>query len=375
VPEYYPAAARGSSNTTGSNNTFSGRNTGFSNTTGDFNTFLGINAGFSHETGGDNTFLGAEAGSHNIAGSGNVFLGAAAGNNELGSDKLYIDNSNTPAPLIWGNLASNFLDVNGRLHARRSVNDFATSANHVAIMENTSTGTSADVIALKIGMTTNPGAAVNFISFINGNDSSVGAIQGNASGSVTLAGAGNDYAEYLPRMNKDEVIVQGDIVGVFNGKVSKKSQGAGRAMVISSNPIVSGNDPGHDNRGEHSLIAFVGQAEVNVRGIVKAGDYLMPNGEQQGVGIAISPEAISADQFTMVVGQAWESSAQTDVKQIRALIGLQHANPVITKLVAENRAQAEELTRLRADLAGVIQQVVHIQKTQQQRMYSVKLEQ
>jgi hypothetical protein len=152
-------------------------------------------------------------------------------------------------------------------------------------------------------------------------------------------------------------------------------------MVVSSSPIISGNDPGKDNRDAHSLIAFVGQAEVKVRGTVKSGDYLIPDGKQQGIGIAISPESISAEQFTLVVGQAWESSTQADVKKIRALVGLQHANPVITKLASQvdtlteiNIVQSNQLSQLRAELAGVIQQVAHIQKTQQQPMYSVKLD-
>ena len=370
----FSGTGAGGFNATGAGNIFSGRSAGKLNTTGNNNTFIGSYTGNSNTTGENNTFVGHRAGSGNIAGHRNVFLGKFAGSNETGSDKLYIDNSTTSTPLIWGDFSQDYLDVHGRLHAKRPVNDVATPANHVAIFENTSTGTSADVLALKIGMTTNPGLSANFISFFNGNDTSVGAIQGNNAGSVTLAGAGNDYAEYLPRIHQDEVIVQGDIVGVISGKVSKNTRGASRAMVVSSNPIVSGNDPGQDQRSGHSLIAFIGQSTVNVRGIVKAGDYLIPDGKQQGVGIAISPETISAEQFTMVVGQAWESSTQTDVKQIRALVGLQHANPVITKLVNENRAQAEELTRLRADLAGVIQQVVHIQKTQQQQMYAVTLE-
>ena len=58
----------------------------------------------------------------------------------------------------------------------------------------TSTGTSPDVLALKIGKTTDPGGGVHFVSFHNGAGQSLGAIQGNGSGGVTLAGAGNEIA-------------------------------------------------------------------------------------------------------------------------------------------------------------------------------------
>ena len=42
------------------------------------------------------------AGFSNTAGSGNVFLGNEAGYKETGSNKLYIDNSDTSTPLIYG---------------------------------------------------------------------------------------------------------------------------------------------------------------------------------------------------------------------------------------------------------------------------------
>ncbi|MDH5191279.1 MAG: hypothetical protein OEW89_08510 [Gammaproteobacteria bacterium] len=339
----------GRSNTTGHYNTFSGYEAGTANTAGFSNTYMGYQAGLSNTTGYYNTFIGRGAGAMNSAGSGNIFLGWRAGYNETGSNKLYIDNSDTSTPLIWGDFASDYMDVNGRLHVKRSVTGVASTTNHVAILENTNTTNDPDVLALKVGVTTAIGSGINFISFKDGNDASLGAIQGNGSGSVVLAGAGNDYAEYLPRVDSEEVIAQGDIVGVFDGKVSKNTQGASRAMVVSSSPIVSGNDPGKGKRAEYSLVAFVGQAEVKVQGSVNAGDYLIPDGKQTGIGIAISPENITAEQFALVVGQAWESSDNTEVKNIRALVGLQHANPVITKLVAENRVQAEEIAKLKSD--------------------------
>lgn len=48
----------------------------------------------------------------NATGSGNVFLGYNAGYNETGSDKLYIDNSNTSTPLIYGDFAANRVGIN-----------------------------------------------------------------------------------------------------------------------------------------------------------------------------------------------------------------------------------------------------------------------
>jgi hypothetical protein len=155
----------GYSNTTGHSNTFSGYEAGYSNITGVLNTFLGRQAGFSNTEGGGNSAMGSQAlysnteggynsavgfnalyhnttgndnsavgyranfynqeGSRNTiigyeAGrsialhnkSGNVFIGYRAGYSETGSNRLYIDNSSTSSPLIYGNFTTNRIGIN-----------------------------------------------------------------------------------------------------------------------------------------------------------------------------------------------------------------------------------------------------------------------
>ena len=99
-------------NTTASYNTFIGHQSGLNNTTASYNTFIGMYAGRSSKTGSNNTLLGSYAGYKLVSGTGNVFLGRQAGYNETGSNKLYIDNSSTTVPLIYGNFSSNQLGVN-----------------------------------------------------------------------------------------------------------------------------------------------------------------------------------------------------------------------------------------------------------------------
>jgi hypothetical protein len=108
--------AAGISNTTGHDNTFLGNAAGADNTLGQANTFLGYAAGTNNRTGHDNTFLGHTAGLRNTTGNFNVFLGSAAGLNELGSNKLYIDNTQTASPLIYGDFATNSLTFNGSVN-------------------------------------------------------------------------------------------------------------------------------------------------------------------------------------------------------------------------------------------------------------------
>lgn len=101
--------------TTGQKNAYYGDNAGGSNTTGNNNTMIGTVAGQFNNGGGQNTMIGGYAGRNNLTGSGNVFLGFGAGENETGSDKLYIDNSNTTSPLIQGDFSTNILAVNGNV--------------------------------------------------------------------------------------------------------------------------------------------------------------------------------------------------------------------------------------------------------------------
>ena len=105
----------GYSNTTGGDNIFLGNSAGYSNTTGVNNTFLGTSTGVSNTTGYNNTFVGKEAGAVNTTGSGNVFLGYQAGYNETGSNRLYIDNSDTASPLIYGEFDTRNLTIYGNL--------------------------------------------------------------------------------------------------------------------------------------------------------------------------------------------------------------------------------------------------------------------
>ena len=59
--------------------------------------------------------MGYRAGNNNQTGSGNVFLGYYAGFYETGSNKLYIDNSFTSTPLIYGEFDNRILTINGNL--------------------------------------------------------------------------------------------------------------------------------------------------------------------------------------------------------------------------------------------------------------------
>lgn len=94
----------------GSRNSYLGATAGFFNVSGDDNLFAGFASGYANKQ-SHNVMIGDGAGSSNN-GARNVFLGYYAGANETGNDKLYIDNSNTSTPLIYGNFATKKIGIN-----------------------------------------------------------------------------------------------------------------------------------------------------------------------------------------------------------------------------------------------------------------------
>ncbi|MCP4551839.1 MAG: hypothetical protein GY834_07320, partial [Bacteroidetes bacterium] len=110
-------------NVIGDYNTANGAMSLLFNTTGDKNTALGFGANAFNKAGDRNVALGFKAGrgASLHSKSGNVFLGYKAGYYETGDNKLYIDNSNTDAPLIYGDFAADLLRVNGELEVSGSI--------------------------------------------------------------------------------------------------------------------------------------------------------------------------------------------------------------------------------------------------------------
>jgi trimeric autotransporter adhesin len=58
---------------------------------------------------------------NNLTGSGNIAIGKSAGYNETGSNKLYIENSNSATPLIYGEFDTNLARINGKLEVTGTV--------------------------------------------------------------------------------------------------------------------------------------------------------------------------------------------------------------------------------------------------------------
>jgi len=118
--------------TTSSSNIAIGYTALKTNVTGSGLTAIGSEA-LLNSTGNNNTAIGTASGYTNSTGSGNLFLGYQAGYSETGSNTLYISNSNTTTPLIWGDFSNKDIGINSK--------DIAGGAGVIAIANATTAPT------------------------------------------------------------------------------------------------------------------------------------------------------------------------------------------------------------------------------------------
>lgn len=114
-------------NTMGDNNIAIGNQSLFHNLTGSENVGIGNSSNFHNTLGNKNTTLGYEAGYGMIGNSisGSVMIGYKAGYSETTSDKLYIENSDSTTPLIYGDFDDDYVNINGK-HGIGIGNDLPT---------------------------------------------------------------------------------------------------------------------------------------------------------------------------------------------------------------------------------------------------------
>jgi hypothetical protein len=212
---------------------------------------------------------------------------------------------------------------------------------HIACFQNTMNSTDADVLRLQIDLvnTTDPGSGNNFITFAHGN-TAIGNIDGNAHGDVRYNTSGADFAEWLPKLRREEVIEPGDIVGVVGGKISKQTENAEYVQAISTAPGWVGNCPSEEEKGFYEQVAFMGQVPVRVRGSVKVGDYIVSSGLDDGTGVAISPDQLRAEHHGKIIGRAWEASTTEGEKMINTAVS---HNSLPHELYREKDEQIEKL--------------------------------
>lgn len=127
-------------------------------------------------------------------------------------------------------------------------------------------------------------------------------------GGIAFESVGADYAEWLAKSNPTETLVPGEVVGMRAGAISKDFPTADKFMVVSTNPTVVGAMPDAEAENAFARVAFMGQVPVRVTGAVHKGDFILPSGHQDGLGMGVRPQDMTTADYARIVGTAWEDS-------------------------------------------------------------------
>ncbi|MBI2613461.1 MAG: site-specific integrase [Candidatus Levybacteria bacterium] len=176
------------------------------------------------------------------------------------------------------------------------------SATAAAQIYNTSSGTDADGLVIKLGNTSTTAVAStnHFVSFQTAGIGIVGSIQGSGGKGVTYATSGvADFAEYFKK-DKYLKIEFGSVVCLNNGFVVPCDNNNGKILGIASErPAFLGGE----NLGDSSIaVGLIGQVDTLVsisNGTIKAGDALASS-DIPGV-------AVKATKAGQIVGKALEN--------------------------------------------------------------------
>jgi hypothetical protein len=167
-------------NSKGLDNIAIGLKSSYLNEKGHYNIRIGNFSGFNNDGGSRNTIIGHNAGrgTSTHKKDGNVFIGYMAGYSETGSDKLYIENSNSTSPLIYGDFDRDLLRVNGTLNVN---NEYSFP---------TTDGTDGQFLQ------TNGSGVLSWMTLVE-NYSSDRALITNSSGSITVSDVTSTELSYL----------------------------------------------------------------------------------------------------------------------------------------------------------------------------------
>lgn len=175
-----------------------------------------------------------------------------------------------------------------------------------------------------------------------------------ASFGVTYTSGSEDYAEYLPKLNPKEKMMPGELVGLKNGFISKDTEGADQIMVVSHNPAVLGGLPKEGTEDNYEMVAFLGQIPTRVIGEVEPGDYILPSGYHNGLGVGKAKEEMKPSDYKKVLGVAWAGSENQPLSVVNVAIGLNTNDlaDVVEQQEQKLQAQQAEIENLRKEIGN-----------------------
>jgi len=96
---------------------------------------------------------------------------------------------------------------------------------------------------------------------------------------LTLVTTAGDFAEWHPRAPLQKPFEEGDVVSITPEGLSRDTQNASQVGVISRWAAVEASAPAREDRDRFDRVAYTGHVPVKLRGICKAGDIIVPSGD------------------------------------------------------------------------------------------------
>ena len=126
----------------------------------------------------------------------------------------------------------------------------------------------------------------SYVKFSN-NGQTCGDISTAKNGGVMMTSTSGDFAEWHEKIEHNETLREGDVVGFRDGRVGLATAGCRILGVISERPVVLGSVRPNRNKDHFAVVAYCGRVPVNVQGPVRSGDLLVPSGRDDGTAIAL----------------------------------------------------------------------------------------
>lgn len=155
---------------------------------------------------------------------------------------------------------------------------------------------------------------------------------------VTYESGSADYAEWLPKANREDDFAPGEVVGIKDGKISRNTKDADHLFVISTKPIVLGNQQPNGDEG-YAMAAFLGQVPTRIAGAVNSGDFILASGFNDGFAIARSPDQLDVADLPRLVGVSWQSGNDPLLNFINVAVGLETQAKAVAQLLQNGAVQ------------------------------------
>lgn len=324
----------------------------FSNVDGNDNVAIGVEALRSNNA-QNNVGIGAFAGVNNATGNGNVFLGHESGKDELGSNKLYIANSGTTTPLIWGDFNAKQLKINGSLNVNNAYTLPSVVGSTGQYLQTNGSGTTTwATLPTYLTTETDPkigSLTTNYLSKWNGstlantqlfdNGTNVGI--GTTTPSVKLDVAGIIKANDVQTSGNVFVDFNGLNNGTTGNTLRFGDAGSGEG-IGSERALATLNRYGidfytqHEKRLSITHNGNVGirtdnpQAALDVAGRVKSTNFQMTNGATDGHILKSDANGLASwiDPNTLITGNpSWTVDGQNQYNGLSGSVGIGTTTP------------------------------------------------